>query len=146
MSLDDDPRAILEVARKLSELLSEKLKVHISLAFEGQEPEFSQPQLYYVLGYTTGYSDILAQHAGGEGGGSVSIAVAVKTLQYIFGNEPGQELFHLVERWMSGARRPVEFDDGLTGGAEDATEWINKRQSLGIGRQFMSFFESSDSV
>ncbi len=141
MSLDDDPKGVLEVVPKFTEILAEKLKVHISLAFKGEEPDFSDEQLYYFLGYTTAYSDILAQHAGGESGGSVAISIAVNTLQSVFGNEPGQKLFALVEHCMSGSERPAEFDAGLTGGAEDAIEWVSQKQALGIGKNFVSFFQ-----
>lgn len=141
MSLDDNPKGFLEVVPKLSEILAEKLKVHISLAFKGKEPDFSDEQLYYFLGYTTAYSDILAQHAGGKSGGSVAISTIINSLQNIFGNEPGQKLFHLIERCMSTSQRPVQFDDGLTGGAEDATEWVSQQQSLGIGKNFVAFFQ-----
>lgn len=144
MSLDGDPKGFLEVVPKLSEILAEKLKVHISLALKGKEPDFSDEQLYYFLGYTTAYSDILAQHAGGESGGSVAISTTVNTLQNIFGNEPGQKLFQLVERCMSSSQRPIQFDDGLTGGAEDATKWVSQQQSYGIGKNFVSFFQIFD--
>lgn len=140
MSLDDDPKSILETVPKLAEILAVKLRTHISLAFKGEEPDFSDEQLYYFLGYATAYSDILAQHAGGESGGSVAISIAVNTLQNIFGNEPGQELLALVERCMSGSERPAEFDAGLTGGAEDAIEWVSEKQAYGIGKNFVSFF------
>ena len=140
MSLDDDPRSILEVVPKLSEILAEKLRVHIMLAFNGGEPDFSDQQVYYFLGYTAGYSDILSQHAGGESGGSVAISIVVNVLQNLFGNEPGQRLFAIVEGCMSNSDRPTEFDDGLTGGAEDAVDWVNQKQSAGIGKNFVSFF------
>lgn len=141
MSFDDDPKSILEVVPKLSELLAVKLRVHIMLAFKGEEPDFSDQQLYYFLGYTTAYSDILAQRAGGESGGSVAISIAVNALQNLFGNEAGQRLFSIVERYMSSSERPTEFDDGLTGGAEDAIAWVNEQQSVGIGKNFVSFFQ-----
>ena|SRR3989344_421516 len=140
MSLDDDPKSILKVVPNLSELLAEKLRVHIMLAFKGEEPDFSDQQLYYFLGYTTAYSDILAQHAGGESGGSVAISITVTALQNLFGNEAGQRFFSVVERCMSSSERPTEFNDGLTGGAEDAIEWVNEKQSIGIGKNFVSFF------
>jgi len=144
MSLDSNPKGFLEVVPRLSEILAEKLKVHISLAFKGEEPDFSDEQLYFFLGYTTGYSDILAQHAGGESGGSVAISITVNTLQNIFGNEPGQKLFHLVDGCMSSSQRPIQFDDGLTGGAQDAIDWVSQKQSYGIGKNFVSFFQIFD--
>lgn len=146
MSLDDDPKSIVEVVPKLSGILAEKLRVHTLLASKGEEPDFSDQQLNFFCGYITAYSDILAQSAGGESGGSVAISIAVSALQNLFGDEPGKRLFGLIDRYMSTPDRPSEFDEGLTGGAEDAIEWINQKQSYGIGKHFIAFFQLSEDV
>lgn len=139
MSIDDASNT-LEIAQNLGEILASRIKATLLLASKGQEPSFSEIRLNYLSGYVTAYSDVLAQHAGGESGGSLAVSITARALQNLFGAEAGQRVFGIVDRYMAISNRPGEFDDGLSDGADDANEQLEQGSRYGVCQNLASFF------
>lgn len=126
---DDDP----EWGMKAAEDLTASVMAALTLQFEAAEcPAEAIPPTkeFFVAAYIAGFSDVIAQASGGKPGGSLSMTLAGRVLQKVFGNTHGDHMFNVIDRAMRSRNSACE--KGLRTGAEDANLLLRRAPPMAL--------------
>ncbi len=107
----------METADRLTGRIMEIFSIQFSIA-ECRPSDIPQHKEFFVASYVAGFCDVMAQGAGAKAGGNLSMTLAGRIMQKIFGNTHGDYMFKKVDEAMH-TRDPICFKVLLIG-AKDA--------------------------
>ncbi|MEX2282352.1 MAG: hypothetical protein WEE89_07700 [Gemmatimonadota bacterium] len=118
-----DIRSEIKIAQAASDAVYKMVNSQFEMA-DVAPVELRKDAIEFTCGYIAGFSDVMAQACGSQGGQSLSITICIRTMQHLYGNEVGEAMFSATTKGMH--TQSQLFKGGMNAGGEDANSFLRK--------------------